>query len=153
MLAENDAFQILRVYAKRTELKEGVKGSRYSYQTWWLTQETAVRRATEKLVNMKGAQYIMRPEFLLNDIALSPSTEEVRQSYETIFPSLLGVQLSNRMKTDVFDDFIKRIDEAQDLEESRARSLAREYSNKLVADQFKQYSTNLGPISSMHRGT
>ena len=44
----------------------------------------------------------MRPEFLLNFIALSPTTEQIRRSYETVFPTLLGIKLSNRMREDVF---------------------------------------------------
>ena len=90
LLAYNDALQIHRVYVKRRELGEGRKPNPYGYRTWWLTQETAVRRATRELVAKRGATYIIRPEFLLNFIALSPSTEEVRRSYKSIFPTLTG---------------------------------------------------------------
>lgn len=139
VLAENDAYQAMLVYAKREELKEGAKANPYGYRTWWLTQESAVRSAAQKLIAKRGSSFIMRPEFLLNYIALSPSTEDVRRSYDTVFPSLLGVQLSNRMKEGVFKEFIHQVDEAQKVDEHRARVLVGEYSDRLKSDQFKRY--------------
>lgn len=150
VLAENDAFQVLRVYAKRSELKEGVKPNRYGYRTWWLTQENAVRKATGKLVMKKGAPYIMRPEFLLNYISLSPKMEEVRASYEAVFPTLLGVQLSNRLKPETFNTFMNQVSEAHEVDEPRARSLMSEMSDRLISDQFKQYPIHFPELGS-HR--
>lgn len=63
----------------------------------------------------------MRPEFILNFIALSPSTEEVRRSYATIFPTFLGVRLSNRMREDIFHDVMGMAKEAQKVDDARAR--------------------------------
>ena len=76
-IAENDAKMVFAVYGKRNSLREHHKNNPYGFRTWWLTQETAVRRATRDLVRDKGAHYMMRPEFLLNFIALPPSTQEV----------------------------------------------------------------------------
>jgi hypothetical protein len=94
-LAYNDALHVLRVYAKRQELREGAATNQYGFRTWWLTQEMLVRRATGDVVGRRHAKYMMRPEFILNFIAVAPSAEQVRESYGTIFPTLLGVRLSN----------------------------------------------------------
>ena len=76
---------VLSVYGKRKEFGEEHNANPYGYRTWWLTHESQVRKATVELVRERGSQYIMRPEFLVNFIALSPTTEEVRRSYEAVF--------------------------------------------------------------------
>ena len=136
-LARNDARQILAVYGKRRSLKEDHQPNPYGYRTWWLTHETRVRRCTEELEQKRGAKYIVRPEFILNFIALSPTTEEVRKSYNTIFPTLLGVRLSNRMREDIFQDVMKRFKDMRDVDEARAKTKMMEMSNRLKGDRLK----------------
>ena len=139
-LSYNDALQVLRVYAKRRALGETTKANPFGYRTWWLTQEAHVRKATPETVRRNNnALYMMRPEFVLNFIALAPSMEAVRRSFATIFPSLLGVRLSNRLRNDVFQTVIGKIREASVLGEARARALASELSDKLKGDQFRRY--------------
>ncbi|TCP31939.1 hypothetical protein EV659_11015 [Rhodothalassium salexigens DSM 2132] len=143
ILSFNDALHVLRVYAKRRELGEAKKPNPYGYRTWWLTHETLVRRATSETIKENGAQYMMRPEFLLNFIALSPSTEDVRKSFGTVFPTLLGVKLSNRMRDDVFKDVVKKVKESYEISEARARATVGELSDKLKGDFFKRYESEL----------
>ena len=54
-LTENDAKMVLAVYGKREELREQHRTNPYGYRTWWLTQETTVRKATLDLVKRKRA--------------------------------------------------------------------------------------------------
>jgi hypothetical protein len=143
MLSYNDALQVLRVYAKRRELNEEAKANPFGYRTWWLTQESLVRKATGDIVRRRNALDMMRPEFVLNFIALAPSAEQVRQSFGAIFPTLLGVRLSNRLKSDVFEKVIEKIREVSQLGDARARALASELSDKLKGDQFKRYEVDL----------
>lgn len=77
--------------------------------------------------------------------------EEVRQSYEAIFPTLLGVQLSNRLKDTAFKGFLKRVDEVDQVDDARARAMVSEFSDKLKSDQFMQYTHQLTPISKLYR--
>ena len=143
VLAENDAKMVLSVYGKRKELGEEHNANPYGYRTWWLTHESQVRKATVELVRERGSQYIMRPEFLLNFIALSPTTEEVRRSYEAVFPTLLGIKLSNRMREDLFHDLMKSAKDAMAVDDARARVMMGEYSNRLKGDSFKRYEVEL----------
>jgi hypothetical protein len=143
VLAENDAKMVLGVYGRRESLGEEHKANPYGYRTWWLTHETRVRKATVELVREKGAQYIMRPEFLLNFIALSPSTEEVRKAYESVFPTLLGVKLSNRMREDLFHGLMRKAKDVMAVDDARARVMMGEYSNRLKGDFFKRYEVEL----------
>lgn len=148
VLAVNDARLILAVYGKRKSLKEDHKPNPYGYRTWWLTHETRVRGRTGKLVAQRGSFYIMRPEFILNFIALSPSTDEVRRSYETVFPTLLGVKLSNRMREDIFHDVMNRAKEVNAVDPARAKVMMEDMSNRLKGDHFKVYEAKLeeGPL-------
>jgi len=137
--SRNDAEQVLRVYERRRQLGEGTRPNPFGYRTWWMTQETTVRRATKELVRAKGSQYIVRPEFLLNFIALNPKADEVRRSFEAIFPSLLGVRLANRMKASDFNGIIGRVRDAYDVSEARARAQLPELVDQLKAELHKQY--------------
>lgn len=143
VLAFNDARQILGVYGKRRELREDYKPNPYGYRTWWLTHETRVRRVTKDLVRERGSEYIIRPEFILNFVALSPTTEQVRKSYNAIFPSLLGVRLSNRMREDVFHNAMRKVKEMRELDESRAKTMMAQMSNELKGDNLKAYESKL----------
>ena len=143
VLALNDARHILAVYGKREHLKEGHRPNPYGYRTWWLTHETRVRRFTKELTTTRGSQYIIRPEFILNFVALSPTTEAVRKSYGTIFPTLLGIRLSNRMREQVFRDVMNRAKEMRTVDEARARVMMSEMSNRLKGDNYKQYEVEL----------
>ena len=143
ILADNDARLVLSVYGKRRETGEEHKPNPYGYRTWWLTHETRVREATVDLVRERGSQYIMRPEFLLNFIALSPTTEEVRRAYETVFPTLLGVKLSNRLREDLFHDLMRKVKDAMSVDDARARVMMGEYSDRLKGDSYKQYEVEL----------
>ena len=72
----------------------------------------AVRVHTDDLFKEHGRHYIMRPEFLLNFIALAPSVVEVRKAYENVFPTLLSVKLSGRMHEDTFHGLLEKAKEA-----------------------------------------
>ena len=143
ILAENDARQILAVYGKRKKLHEEHRANPYGYRTWWLTHETKVTHFTTELVGRQGSRYIMRPEFILNFIALSPTTAEIRRSYDTVFPTLLGVRLSNRMRDGVFHDVMGRARDLRKVDDARARVLMSEMSNNLKGDNYKEYEAQL----------
>ena len=147
VLAYNDAVHVSRVYAKRRELNEGAKANPYGYRTWWLTQEMLVRRATGEVVAKHHSLCMMRPEFILNFISIAPSAEKVRASFGSIFPTLLGIRLSNRLKNDVFEKVMQSVREASLLGEARARALASELSDKLKGDHFKRYEVEFRAAS------
>lgn len=139
-LAINDAKLTLAIYGRRNALNEKSEVSGFGFRTWWLTGETAILRDTKALINKNnGIGYIMRPEFLLNFIALAPSTEEVRSMYRKVFPSLLGIRLSRRMNTDEYHKIMDKIEEYHDMDPGRALALAQSVSNKLKGDPSKVF--------------
>ena len=142
-LARNDAQHILSVYGKRVVGGETKRANPYGYRVWWLTHETRVLRFTKHLVAKFGANYIMRPEFLLNFIALSPTLSTIRKNYESIFPTLLGIKLSNRMREELYRSVMRKIRDVREVDEARAIVKMSELSNQLKGDNYKEYEANL----------
>jgi hypothetical protein len=142
--ARNDALMALSVYARRNTSGELGGGNPFGFTTWWLTKESRIRAATAELVRSQGARFIMVPEFLLNFIALAPSAAEVRAAFESVFPSRLGIRLSNRMREDVFKDAMQKAREASELDPARLQAKLAELSDELKGDRFKHYERRVG---------
>lgn len=143
-LAQNDATMVLAVYGRRNALKESSTVSHFGYRTWWLTGESRILGYTRDVVGRyAGAWYLMRPEFILNFIALSPTTAQVRQAYKSIFPTILGIRLAGRMREDVFHDLMAKVKEANSLEDGRRKALSADLSNHLKGDFYKDYEKQL----------
>jgi hypothetical protein len=102
-LARNEALMALAIYARRRQRRETSSVSKFGFETWWLTSESAILRHTKELVSShRGARYMVRPDFLLNFLTLAPSAREARQTLGHVFPSVLGIRLSRRMKESAF---------------------------------------------------
>jgi hypothetical protein len=131
-LAENDALLALSVYGHRNRRREDQSGSEFGYNTWWLTSETQILRHTSDLASRHGTTYIMRPNFLLKFMTLSPSASEARSAFRNLFPSLLGIHLARRMDSGAFHKLMRRVDTAEGMEPARrAAAIAR------ISDELK----------------
>ncbi|MDK4739419.1 hypothetical protein PH547_11095 [Rhizobium sp. CNPSo 3464] len=140
LLAYNDALHILRVFRRRVEAKENSPGNQWGFQTWWLTQDGKVRRAGALASAARGgAHFMMRPEFLLSNISFAPELKEVRDSFEKIFPSVLGVRLSARLSPGVFESVMDQAKEVSAYDDARAGTLITELTNKLKGDALRLY--------------
>lgn len=140
VLAYNDAIQVLRIYARRVETGEESPANPFGFQTWWLTQDSKVRRASVGTVNRHGNKlFMMRPEFLLNYISFAPDLQAVRDSFRTIFPSVLGVRLTNRLHSREFDKVLREAAEIASYDEARAGALVTQFTNALKGDREKIY--------------
>lgn len=147
-LAKNDAIMALAVYGRRQQNRETSKVSEFGYRTWWLTGESRILKHTEELVKTHGARYMIRPEFILNLMTLTPSTAEVRHTYQNIFPSLLGIQLARRIDLNELSSVLSKVQEAQDLEPARRIAIVSQISNQLKGDFLKRYDHdfNYAPV-------
>ncbi|MES2986607.1 MAG: hypothetical protein V4808_01750 [Pseudomonadota bacterium] len=140
ILAYNDALQVLRIYNRRSEYSETSPGNPFGFQTWWMTQDSKVRRGSARAISAHGGQqFMLRPEFLLNYIGLSPSLAAVHQSFETIFPSALGVRLSSGIKTEDFEKVMRDAAELAAVDDARAGAMITALTNKLKGDQIKAF--------------
>lgn len=140
VLAKNDALMVLSVYGHRRIARETATVSEFGYSTWWLTQESQILRHTVDLVEEnRGARFIMRPEFLLNFLTLSPSAIQARAAFKNVFPSLLGVQLSRRMPTKAFRGMLDSITGATDMSEARRAAEISRLADKMKGDFSRAY--------------
>ncbi len=140
ILCRNAALTILRIYQRRRSGGERNGGNPYGFKTWWLTQQTRVKNATGQVVAKEGSRYMMRPEFVLHFLAAIPSAKAVQGSFDSIFPSLLGVKLGNRMDDVAFKKIIAKAREVYDeVDDSRARVLLAKASAELQSDFMKRY--------------
>jgi hypothetical protein len=145
-LAENDALLACAVYGRRRRRREQAQVSEFGYQTWWLTNETAILRHTRPLASENsGARYMMRPDFLLNFLTFAPRLADVRRTFGRVFPSLLGIQLSKRMDEDAFHKIMEGVREAESMEEGRRLAAMAEYADRLKGDFAKRYRVQLEP--------
>ncbi len=139
-LAYNDALHVHTIYAARAANAESSPANPFGFRTWWLTLDSGVRRAATGLVAKHfGQRFMMRPEFLLNFISFAPTLSEVSSSYNTIFPSILGVKLSNRVADHTFRDVVKRANEMWSVDEARATAIISTLAEKLKGDTLKIY--------------
>lgn len=142
ILAYNDALHVLRIYSKRAEIGDNSAPNQFGFRTWWLTHEKNVQRVSMISLGAHRPRIIMRPEFLLNYIALMPTKKDVADSYRSIFPTILGVTLSKRAPTGLLHEVLKSAREAFGVDNSRAKSMLNDFSDKLKSDLLRVYETD-----------
>ena len=137
-LADAVSLTINSVYGQRRVNKEFSTFPEYGYQTWWLTQETRVQKFTSNIVKKNGAKFIMRPEFLLNFFSLSPSVSDIRESYKTIFPSVMGIQMGNRLPDKIFHRVLEQVDVWKAQDNGRVAARTRALCDRLKAEHYDE---------------
>lgn len=145
-LAYNDALQVLRIYERRRESGDRPSSNPLGFRVWWLTQESRIKGATGATVKKHGGRYLMRPEFLLSFLDVLPSLEEVRKSFGSIFPTILGIRLSNRISEGDFAGFLKKYSDIAGVDPARAEVMLADYSNKLKSDHSREYELKYNSI-------
>jgi hypothetical protein len=139
-LARDDALLTLAVYGRRDVLGEHATVTEFGLRTWWLTSESKLLRCTDELIRSHmGSRFMMRPEFLLNFLALAPSASEVRTTFANIFPTVLGVKLSKRMNEQVFHGLMKKVHESDEMEPGRRKAQIAVSVDNLKGDFERQY--------------
>lgn len=143
-LSHNDAMMAHAVYAERVRGHEVARHDGFGYRTWWLTKEVTVLKMTGKLVaDHGGVPYIMRPEFLLNFIALAPKAKSVRDQYRDLLPTTVGLQLGNHLSTAAMDALLAGVEDWASYPPERITTMMADKANRLMHDRFKQYISNL----------
>lgn len=143
-LADNDALMCHAVYGRREVLGESSGVSEFGYRTWWLTGgETSILQYTDHIAKAHhGERYIMRPEFLLNYISLSPKAAEARETFKNVFPTLLGIRVARRMDEGSFRTLMDVVEEAASLEPGRRQAKIAQLVDALKGDMQRQYHTD-----------
>lgn len=136
--ARNDARQLLTIYAIREANNERSLNGIYGYSTWWLTTDTMSQKAFEsvwgKKVDLRNSPYI-RADFLYNHITLAPSKNQVDDVFRNVFPTVIGVNISYHIPSDIRNSIQKYIKEHSELIDSpRLKAILRDLTHKLKSD-------------------
>lgn len=143
-LSINDALMVYATYSQRRKHKESAIYDGFGYRTWWLTKETQVLNFTGALVIKEGGvPYIMRPEFILNFIALAPKAAHVRQAFRELLPTTVGLQLGQHLRPEVMQNLLAGTEEWASLPPERVSVMIGEKINRLKFDRYKQYATQI----------
>jgi hypothetical protein len=132
----------------RKKNNESSNGSPFGFNTWWLTNQTRIRHHTNEILKANyDKHYIMKPEFLLNFMAISPSCEQARKTLKNILPSNIGIELGHRLKEDVFHAVLDKVDEWKNYESGRVNTLISGLSDQLKSIQDKVHDVNLDSMN------
>ena len=130
ILARNDAHMALFINSERRIRGEHVSPDIYGFNTWWLTEETAVLRALKQCGQRNDV--VMHPQFLMNYFILDPNF--IKQSLGKegeIMPTLFGLRITDRVSPDDMKDFLRAVGDIAGLDEAGQNARIREASNKL----------------------
>ena len=144
--ARNDAQTILSVFALRDKNGEKGEAGVFGYRTWWLSKDFTTQRAVTKCF---GTRYptscYIRPDFLLNYIALAPSSGQANQVFDKMFPTLMGVTLSRHVPQELSNLVHDEIKEHSDKGAARVGAVLRS-----LADRLKTDTTNHNRVGLKH---
>jgi len=134
--ADNDAKLILAIYKLREKYNETAKSSIFGYKTWWLSKDTTTYKAVTKAFgdDKYPVSCYIRPDFIYNYITLTPNKVEVDETYDKLFPSLLGVNISYHLPNDIAVLVQKRLKEHADKPPMRLKSIIRQLGERLKSD-------------------
>jgi len=133
--AETDSKIILSIYKLREKNNETTSSGIFGYKTWWLSKDsTTFKAVTDVFGDKYPVSCYIRPDFLYNYITLAPKKPEVDEMYKEIFPSLLGVNLSFHLPTEVTDFVQERIVEHSTKSPARLTAILARLSEKLKSD-------------------
>lgn len=143
-LSYNDALMVYATYAQRHKNNEVGIYDGFGFRTWWLTKETRVLGLTGAVVQSQGGvPYIMRPEFILNFVALAPKAADVRKAFNNLLPTTAGLQLGQHLRPEDMHALLRDAADWARLTPERVSVMMSERVNRLTHDRFKRYTQNL----------
>lgn len=133
--AETDSKIILSIYKLREKNNETATSGIFGYKTWWLSKDsTTFKAVTDVFEDKYPVSCYIRPDFLYNYITLAPKKHEVDEMYKEVFPSLLGVNLSFHLPSEVTAFVQERIVEHGTKHPARLTAILARLSEKLKSD-------------------
>jgi hypothetical protein len=135
---------VLSVYAQRRAGHEVAVYDGFGLKTWWLTKETNVLMHTGELVKENGSMpYIMRPEFLLNFLTLSPKANVVDPAVRDLLPSHVGLQIGQHLPSGHMQKLLAHVDDWKQLPPARVEVRVTDAVDQLKYDRLKRYAANV----------
>jgi hypothetical protein len=106
-------------------LNKEISANPFGYKTYWLTREKTVYNIAKNFFDEHnlGGRLIMRPEFIMEQIILTPDSNSIAKSYSATFPTALGIQMSQQLSIPIFTKIMEKLNEIKNLDENRAKAL------------------------------
>lgn len=141
--ARTDANLLLTIYAIRKKNGEE-KSSLDGYRTWWLSSDTMTHKTVCNLFKTKfPVSCYMRPDFLYNYISFTPAKDSVAAVYQSTFPNLLGIQISNHISPEITASIRHFIKEHSDKMDGRIKAKIRSLIDDLKSNPNLNYKDQL----------
>jgi hypothetical protein len=133
--AESDARTILTIYGLREKNNETGTAGIFGFKTWWLSKDTTTHRAvTACFHESKLVSCYLRPDFLLNYIALAGKSGTASKVFDQMFPTLIGVGLSHHVSPEVGAAVQYAIQKHKETSSSRVKAIIGGLSTKLMTE-------------------
>lgn len=132
--ALNDSRIILAIYDLRDRRNEKEDKGIFGYKTWWLSKDVITHKTLCELFQKNIVSCYIRPDFLFNYISLAPKRPEVEEAFKSIFPSLIGVNVSFYVPKDLTEYVHQQIKEHKAKNPARLQSLIVTLTEHLATD-------------------
>lgn len=133
--AANDVKTMLTVFALREKNGELNDDGIFGYRTWWLSKDTNTYKVLHDHLGKKySVSCYMRPDFLYQYITLAPAEESIKDSYEKLFPSLIGVNIGYHLPSEIGHFIKEKIDEFYQRDPTRVRMILTDLATRLRYD-------------------
>ena len=90
-----------------------------------------------------GIPYIMRPEFLLNFLSLSPATSVIDPVVRDLLPSHVGLQIGQHLGSHHMHKLLVHVDEWKLMPDARREIRVTDAVDQLKYDRLKRYQSSL----------
>ena len=133
--ARSKAQLILKIYALRRKNNEYNGGGITGYRSWWLSSDSTTYKAARSVLEEKyPVSCCMKPSFLFNYIVLSPKLRNVEEVFQTVFPNLVGINISHNISDDILKKINLHIKDHSSQNEGRKRAKLKEFSDMLKSN-------------------
>ncbi len=129
-----DVRIILAIYAFREKRNEKADRGIFGYKTWWLSKDVLTHKTLCGLLNKNIVSCYIRPDFLYNYISLAPRKPEVDEAFKNMFPTMVGVNISFHLPTEITDFVHKQIKEHRAKNPTRMKAILGDLAERLTMD-------------------
>ena len=125
----------MTIYEERQQNEETSTSGIFGYKTWWLSSDTTTQKAVNNVFGDRfNTSCYIRPDFLFNFICLAPNIHDVNETFDQLFPSLLGVNISYHLPIEVIDIIQSYIKEHSENRPARVKAKLKSLVDRLKSD-------------------
>ena len=130
--ARHDSKLFIEIYHRREKNNEISNKNVFGYKTWWLSKDTLTQKTALNVLDEKYKKgCCMRPDFLYNYISFSPNARRIKDTFDSVFTGLVGINISNNLPKKIISEVNDYIREHKNKNPARVKSIMNELSDRL----------------------